>query len=90
MQRFRFSLPLFALVAACGGGEAPEAGQNDAQRVTEQIEKQAQQIARESENGTAAIEAALENEGAAIFENRAALLNETAGNAAAPQAPRQP
>lgn len=73
---------------ACGGGQEAEPPKNEAARLAEQIEEQGEQIARQADNGAAAIEQALENEGAVVFENRGNLLNETADkNAAA--APRQ-
>lgn len=75
-------VPLLLLLVGCGGGEQGP-GQNDAARISEQIEKQSARIAGEAENGTAAIEQALENEGAVIFENRGNLLNEAAGDGAA-------
>jgi hypothetical protein len=37
---------------------------------TEQIRRQGEQINQQAENGAAAIEQAMENEGAVIFENR--------------------
>ncbi len=73
-----FLVPLVALTGC--SGSAPEAGENEAGRLTQQIEKQATRISREAENGTAAIEQALENEGAIIFENRGNLLNEAASS----------
>lgn len=84
------ALPLIAALAACNGGEdAPEAGANEARRINDQIEKQAAQIVRQAENGTVAIEQALENEQATIFEERGNLLNESGGNAAAPEPERR-
>ena len=83
-------LALFILsLSACGGGAGEaEAPRNEASRLSEQIQKQGEQIARQADDGAAAIEQALENEGAVVFENRGNLLNETAAkNAAA--APRQ-
>ncbi len=79
-------LLLLALLslAACGGREA-EPPKNEASRLTEQIQKQGEQIAKQADNGAAAIEQALENESAIIFENRGNLLNEAADNAAAPR-----
>ena len=77
MKQFRLILPLLAL-SACGSHEAAEPGKNEAQRVAEQIQKQGEQIGRQAENGAAAIEQALENEGAVIFENRGNLLNQAA------------
>lgn len=75
-----------ALLVGCGGAEQAEPAQNDAVRLREQIEKQANQISSQAENGTAAIEQALENEGAIIFENRENLLNQAVANEAAPGA----
>ena len=77
--------PFLALLAltACGTREAAEPDRNEAQRVTEQIRRQGEQINQQAENGAAAIEQAMENEGAVIFENRGNLLNQ-----AAPEAPR--
>jgi outer membrane biogenesis lipoprotein LolB len=72
------------LLAACEGGDAPAAGQNEAKRINEQIEGQAAKIVQQAENGTVAIEQALENEQAGTFDNRAALLNETGANTAQP------
>lgn len=74
-------IPAF-LVTACGTREAAEPGKNEAQRVAEQIRKQGEQIGQQAENGAAAIEQALENEGAVIFENRGNLLNQAAPDAA--------
>jgi outer membrane biogenesis lipoprotein LolB len=71
-------------LAACRGGEA-EPPKNEASRLTEQIQKQGEQIAKQADNGAAAIEQALENESAIVFENRGNLLNETTDNAAAPR-----
>jgi len=72
-------LPL--LLSACGGGGgAAEPDANESTRITGQIHNQAAQIVQQAENGTVEIERAMENEGAAIFENRAALLNETAAD----------
>ncbi len=80
-------LLLLALLSlsACRGGEEAAPPKNEASRLTEQIQKQGEQIARQADNGAAAIEQALENESAIIFENRGNLLNETAPNAAAPR-----
>jgi hypothetical protein len=80
-MRIAIALTVLAL-AGCGQREAA-APQNETARIADQIDRQARQIAAEAENGTAAIERALENEGAAIFDNRAALLNETAPEPAA-------
>lgn len=71
------------LAPACGTREEAEPAKNEASRLTEQIQKQGEQIARQADNGAAAIEQALENESADVFENRGNLLNETAGNEAA-------
>jgi hypothetical protein len=70
------------LLAGCGGDPAPPE-QNEASRLTDQITRQANQLTSEADNGAAAVEQALENEGAVIFENRGNLLNETGSNAAA-------
>lgn len=78
-------LALFAplTLAACGGGDrAPESVRNDTARQEALIANQAQALQAEAENGTRLIEQALENESANVFENRDALLNESAGNAA--------
>lgn len=77
-------LPLAILsLAACGGGQPAEPPKNEASRLSEQIQTQSEQIAGQADNGAAAIEQALENEGAVVFENRGNLLNETAGKNAA-------
>ena len=81
MKLLRVFVAILAL-SACGSREAAEPGKNEAQRVAEQIQKQGEQIGRQAENGAAAIEQALENEGAVIFENRGNLLNQAAPNAA--------
>lgn len=75
---------LIALTNGCGGRDAPASVQNDARRQAGQIANQAAALSREAENTTSAIEQALENEGAVLFENRERLLNETADNSAAP------
>jgi hypothetical protein len=72
-------------LAACGTREAAEPDRNEAQRVSEQILRQGEQINRQAQNDAGAIERAMENEGAVIFENRGNLLNEVA----APDAPKQ-
>lgn len=73
-------LPLLLLVA-CGGGEEDVGSiSNDAARQEALIVNQAQALQAEAENGTSAIEQALENETANVFDNREALLNETADN----------
>ena len=82
------ALLLPVLLFGCGRS-APQASGNDAQRQAELIAKQRDALQNEAESNLAADEQALENEGAALFENRAALLNEIAGdqsegNAAAP------
>jgi outer membrane biogenesis lipoprotein LolB len=82
--RLTFALIVAALAAGCGGRQEAETVGNDAQRQAEQLAKQAQNLSSQAENGTAAIEQALENEGAIIFENRENLLNQAAGNEAAP------
>lgn len=78
-------LLLLLSLAACGSGAGEEPVKNEASRLSEQIQKQGDQIARQADNGAAAIEQALENESAIVFENRGNLLNEAAGNAAAPR-----
>ena len=70
------------LAVGCGTSEQAAPAANDTARITNQIAQQAKEIQAQADNGAAAIEQALENEGAALFENRAALLNES-GNAAA-------
>lgn len=85
MRKAALLAPLIVL-AGCGGREDPVAT-NDTKRLTDQIEKQRALIERQTENGTAAIEQALENEQALIFENRGNLLNEAGGNAAAEPEP---
>jgi hypothetical protein len=82
------AMSVLMLASACGGGEEAAPATNEASRLTEQIQKQGEQIARQADNGAAAIEQALENEGAIVFENRGNLLNEAADNKAA-AAPRQ-
>jgi hypothetical protein len=77
MRRLLFLL-LPAAIAGCGGTDQAEPVRNDAQRQAEQFAKQADALAKQVENGTAAIEQALENEGAILFENRETLLNEVA------------
>lgn len=80
-MRMLLILPILIL-AACGSREEAAAPGNDTARINNQIARQAEEIRTQADNGAAAIEQALENEGAAIFENRDALLNES-GNAAA-------
>ena len=82
-----FLLLTMLSLSACGGG-APQPAGNDAQRQEELIVKQAEAIRREAESNTSAIEQALENESAEIFENREALLNESAGNVTNSAEPR--
>ena len=84
MKQLPLLLALLAL-SACGTREAADPEVNEAQRVAEQIRKQGEQIGQQAENGAAAIERAMENEGAVIFENRGNLLNEVAPANAARQ-----
>jgi len=83
---------LTLLAAGCGGGgNDAEPVANDARLQEQRMHNMAQEIGREAENRTSAIERALENETEAVFESRNALLNEAADNAAAPangQAPQ--
>ena len=79
------ALSALMLASACGGSEDAAPPANEASRLTEQIQKQGEQIARQADNGAAAIEQALENEGAVVFEQRGGLLNETSNNTAAPR-----
>jgi hypothetical protein len=85
MKRRLLIPALLMPAAACGAQEDAEPPKNEASRLTEQIQKQGEQIARQADEGAAAIEQALENESAGVFENRATLLNETADGAAAPR-----
>jgi len=83
------ALPLVCLAVllatGCGGGDEPnESLGNDTARQEALIANQAEALQAEAENGTRAIEQALENETADVFENRDALLNETADNVSAP------
>ena len=76
---------LTLLAAGCGGGgNDAEPVANDARLQEQRMQNMAQEIASEAENRTSAIERALENETAAIFESRNQLLNETADNQAEP------
>jgi len=84
VKRLLLILAVLMPAVACTREDAAPP-KNEASRLTEQIQKQGEQIARQAENGAAAIEQALENESAGVFENRAALLNETANEAAAPR-----
>jgi hypothetical protein len=77
-------LLLLAVLAGCGGQERAEPVSNDAHRQADQLRKQAEDIRNQAENDVGAVERALENEGAIIFENRANLLNQAAANEAAP------
>lgn len=79
------SLALAALASlpACGSGEQTATPGNDTARINNQIAAQAQEIAKQADSGAAEIERALENESAAMFENREALLNEGSNTAAA-------
>lgn len=78
------TLPLLPclLLAACGSAQRAAAPGNDSARINNQIAAQANEIRSQADNGAAAIEQALENEGAALFESRNSLLNES-GNATA-------
>lgn len=76
------ALAALSSLAACGSSEAPVAG-NDSARINNQLAAQASEIRSQADNGAAAIEQALENEGAALFESRNSLLNETSTPAAA-------
>jgi outer membrane biogenesis lipoprotein LolB len=78
-----------AFLAGCGGRGPSEPDPGEANRIAGQIQKQAQQIEQQAANGTAAIEQALENESAILFENREALLNEAATNGSNAAAPKQ-
>jgi hypothetical protein len=79
------ALALCFLASGCGGQTAQAPAGNDSQRTAAQIQKQEQAIRNEAESNTSAIEQALENESAIVFENRGNLLNEAApDNAAAP------
>jgi predicted small secreted protein len=78
MRLFALLLSLAAL-AACNR-TAPAPAGNDVQRQTELIERQAHAIEREAASNVSAAEQAAENEGAAIFQDRANLLNQAAGN----------
>ncbi len=73
---------ILSSLAACGSAEQAAAPGNDTARINNQIASQAEEIRAQADNGATAIEQALENEGAAMFENREALLN-ASGNAAA-------
>lgn len=75
-------MALCLLAAGCGSREQAAPAGNDTARINNQIAAQANEIRTQADNGAAAIEQALENEGAAMFENRGNLLNES-GNAAA-------
>jgi phosphohistidine swiveling domain-containing protein len=72
------------LLSACGGGsqEDAESVRNDTARQEALIANQAKALQAEAENGTRVIEQALENETANVFENREALLNQSAGDTA--------
>ncbi len=87
-MRSIFALAALASLAACGSSEAPVAG-NDTARINDQIAAQANEIRSQADNGAAAIEQALENEGAALFESRNSLLNEAASNTAGAAAPNK-
>lgn len=76
---------LSSLAACSGDAKEPASVKEDETRLKAQLDRQAQALQAEAENGTRAIEQALENETANVFENRDALLNETADNAAAPE-----
>lgn len=76
------ALLTLALTTGCGGRDEPRSVRNDSERQAAQIANQAQALSREAENATSAIEQAMENEGAVLFEDRERLLNETADEAA--------
>ena len=81
-MRILSTLP-FLLLAACGAGEQAAVPGNDTARINNQIARQANEISTQADSGAAAIEQALENEGAVMFENRDALLNKSGNSAAA-------
>jgi hypothetical protein len=72
-------------LSACGTREAAGPDRNEARRVSEQIVRQGEQINQQAQNDAGAIERAMENEGAVIFENRGNLLNQVAPPDAAKQ-----
>lgn len=80
-----FLAALSGLAACSGDTKEPASVKEDEARLKAQLDRQAQALQAEAENGTRAIEQALENETANVFENRDALLNEAADNAAAPE-----
>ena len=82
-MRSLFALAMLSSLAACGSSQQAAAPGNDTARINNQIAAQANEIRSQADNGAAAIEQALENEGAALFESRNSLLNETAAPAAA-------
>lgn len=88
-QRWRFvGLGVIIMLAGgCGNDREAAPLSNDTARQARQLRNQVEAMTREAEANTSAIEQAMENEGAAIFENRAILLNELAGNQIAPEAP---
>ena len=79
-----FVLSALIVLSACGGQKQAEPAGNDTQRQEELLRKQADNFRNLAENNTGAIEQALENEGAIIFENRENLLNQAATNDTAP------
>ena len=81
-MRTLFILATLSSLAACGSGQQAAAPGNDTARINNQIAAQANEIRSQADNGAAAIEQALENEGAALFESRNSLLNEAAGSTA--------
>jgi len=77
-DRMRRAAALVALLllASCGGGESAGV-QNEAGRVEGDLQRQVRRISDQAENGAAAIEQALEKEGAAAFANRGNPFNES-------------
>jgi hypothetical protein len=80
-MRLSASLVALALLAGCGGGDTA-AVQNEAVRVSGDLERRAQQITDTADKVAAASARQLEAEGAAVFANRGNPFNEN--EAAAP------